>query len=81
MKPENLLFRENLVWDYPKKHGSVEQIDPSEVNSFDHYRASVQEIFCKRGGFVTPSGAGKIIIILHIGNEDGFLNSVIWSLI
>jgi len=42
-------------------------------DNYDQYRGYIQEIYGWRGGFKTPSGAGKRIIILHIGSEDGFL--------
>lgn len=42
--------------------------------NYDEYRRTLQEVGGWRGGFKTPSGAGKRVIILHIGSEDGFLN-------
>lgn len=45
-----------------------------QFNNYDQYRGHIQQIYGWRGGFKTPSGAGKRIIILHIGSEEGFLN-------
>lgn len=45
----------------------------NNFDNYDQYRGHIQQIYGWRGGFKTPSGAGKRIIILHIGSEDGFL--------
>ncbi|XP_043471440.1 uncharacterized protein LOC122504405 [Leptopilina heterotoma] len=54
--------------------GWVEYSTEKNVDNFDAYR-DVQKIGNYRGGFVTPSGAGKRLIILHVGNENGFVES------
>ncbi|XP_043479938.1 uncharacterized protein LOC122509762 [Leptopilina heterotoma] len=54
-------------------YGWIEQVLTEYVDNYDIYRSGVQKIGNYRGGFVTPSGAGKRVILLHIGNEDGFL--------
>lgn len=58
----------------PQNQGWIEEIDPDNFSNYDHYWVGVQEIFGERGGFAVPTGAGKRVIILPIGNEKGFLN-------
>ena len=60
--------------NHTKKYGWIEEVDPSEFNNYDHYRRNVQQVYGERGGFITPTGPGKRVIILHISNEHGFLN-------
>ncbi|XP_043468345.1 uncharacterized protein LOC122511314 [Leptopilina heterotoma] len=59
--------------NHTRQFGWIEKISEKDFSNFDQYRGSVQEIDGFRGGFVKPSGAGKRIIILHIGSSDGFL--------
>ena len=59
---------------HTRKFGWIEELDSTRFESYDHYRSEVQQVFGERGGFVTPTGPGKRVIILHIGSEDGFLN-------
>lgn len=47
----------------------------TSLENYNHYRSHVQEIFGEPGGFLVPTGPGKRIIILHIGNENGFLDA------
>lgn len=73
------IFYTDETWcgqNHTLKRGWQESVIDSlnkEFNNFDQYRAHIQEIYGWRGGFKTPSGSGKRIIVLHIGNEDGFL--------
>lgn len=73
------IFYTDETWcgqNHTLKYGWQENVIDSlnkEYNNFDQYRAHLQEIYGWRGGFKTPSGAGKRIIILHIGSEEGFL--------
>ena len=55
--------------------GWVEHISGEDAENYDIYRSGVQTIGNCRGGFVTPCGAGKRVIILHIGNENGFVDT------
>ena len=61
------------------QRGWVECISEKSSSNFDMYRAGVQKIGNYRGGFVTPSGAGKRVIILHIGNENDFVDTCMIS--
>ncbi len=71
------IFYTDETWcgaNHTKKFGWVEDTSSEEnVNSFDFYRSRVQHVASLRGGFLVPSGAGKRVIITHIGSEDGFL--------
>lgn len=49
---------------------NVSALDPRRLD-FD--RGVVQEVNGWKGGIITPSGAGKRVIILHIGDKNGFL--------
>jgi hypothetical protein len=42
-------------------------------DAYDQHRGSVQSTNGWKGGIKIPSGAGKRLIICHIGDEDGFL--------
>ena len=53
----------------------MECISEKSSSYFDMYRSGVQKIGNYRGGFVTPSGAGKQAIILNIGNQNSFLDT------
>ncbi|XP_031340996.1 uncharacterized protein LOC116169109 [Photinus pyralis] len=71
----NLFFTDE-TWcgaNHSKKFGWVEYITPENRDSFNQYRGTIQEINGYRGGIKRPSGAGQRIIILDIGNENGFL--------
>ena len=60
--------------NHARNFGWVEKVDKhSCFDSYNDYRSSVQQVFGERGGFARPTGPGKRIIILHIGNKDGFL--------
>lgn len=73
------IFYSDETWcgqNHTKHYGWQEQVIKglnSDVTTFDQYRSVLQEVNGWRGGFKTPSGAGKRVIILHIGSEDGFL--------
>lgn len=54
--------------------GWMEHVTENRRDNFDEYRFGVQQIDGYRGGFVTPCGAGKRVIILHVGNENGFVD-------
>lgn len=70
------IFYTDETWcgaNHSRQHGWVERVLPNQRDNYDQYRGSVQETGGFRGGFVTFSGAGKRVIILHIGSKDGFL--------
>ena len=55
--------------------GWDEHISGEVAENYDIYRSGVQTIGNCRGGFVILCGAGKRVIILHIGNENGFVDT------
>ena len=63
---------QNHTMSYAWQEKVVEALN-LDFTSYDHYRGALQEVNGWRGGFKTPTGAGKRVIILHIGSEDGFL--------
>ncbi|XP_043468229.1 uncharacterized protein LOC122502310 [Leptopilina heterotoma] len=70
------IFYTDETWcgaNHTRKYGWVENLDSSENSNFDYYRNNVQEVFGQRGGFITPSGSGLRVIILHIGGKNGFV--------
>lgn len=60
--------------NHHRQHGWLEKIEDSFRDNFDVYRSGVQAVGGYRGGFLVPSGAGKRVIILHIGSKNGFLD-------
>jgi transposase len=70
------IFYTDETWcgaNHSRKFGWVEKVDPTKRDNFDQYRGGIQEINGFRGGIKQPSGSGQRVIILHIGNEHGFL--------
>lgn len=73
------IFYTDETWcgqNHTMKYAWQENIDEAlsyNYTNYDQYRGHLQEVFGWRGGFRTPSGAGKRVIILHIGSEEGFL--------
>lgn len=63
---------QNHTMSYAWQEKVVEALN-LDFTSYDHYRGALQEVNGWRGGFKTPTGAGKRVIILHIGSEDSFL--------
>jgi transposase len=58
--------------NHSRKYGWQDQVTDISLCGFNSYR-DVPVVNGWRGGIKTPSGAGKRVILLHIGNEDGFL--------
>lgn len=48
--------------------------ESTTANNFDRYR-DVERIGKYGSGFLTPSGDGRRVILLHIGNDNGFVES------
>ncbi|XP_043468324.1 uncharacterized protein LOC122502369 [Leptopilina heterotoma] len=69
------IFYTDETWcgvNHSRKFGWIENFVIQENNNFDYYGDHVQQVFGQRSGFFTPSGAGKRVIILHIGGKFGF---------
>lgn len=49
-------------------------ITPENDAGFNQYRGTIPTVNGYRRGIQRPSGAGHRVIILHISNEDSFLN-------
>lgn len=63
--------------NHSRKFGWVERVNPERRDNFDLYRGGIQEVNGYRGGIKRPSGSGQRVIILHIGNANGFLDGAL----
>jgi hypothetical protein len=55
------------------KYGWQEKVEEGHNVGVDFDRSKIQEVNGWKGGLITPSGAGKHLIILAVDDEDGFL--------